>query len=106
LTIGTGLLGASLLTTAIPSGGGIHALTAGAIGTMTLAVMTRAARGHTGRTLTADPLTRLIYLLVTLAAVTRIAAPFAGGWMMSLLLVSGALWIAAFALFESATAAC
>lgn len=99
LVLGAGLLGASLLTPAIPQASGIHALTAGAIGTMTLAVMTRATRGHTGRTLTADPLTRLIYLLVTFAAVTRVVAAFGSDWMMSLLLLSGGLWIAAFALF-------
>jgi uncharacterized protein involved in response to NO len=38
----------------VPSVAGLHALTAGAIGTMTLAVMTRATLGHTGRPLTAD----------------------------------------------------
>lgn len=40
---------------------GIHAWTAGAVGTMTLAVMSRASLGHTGRTLTADWATQLVY---------------------------------------------
>lgn len=43
------------------SSAAIHAWTAGAIGTMTLAVMTRATRGHTGRVLTAPPGTVAIY---------------------------------------------
>jgi len=63
---------------------------------MTLAVMTRATRGHAGRDLTADRLTRLIYILVTLAAITRITAAFAATWTMPLLIASACLWIAAF----------
>jgi uncharacterized protein involved in response to NO len=41
---------------------GIHAWTGGAIGTMTLAVMSRAALGHTGQRLEASPATQLITL--------------------------------------------
>jgi uncharacterized protein involved in response to NO len=74
-------------------------LTAGAIGTMTLAVMTRATRGHTGRELSADPPTRLIYLLVTLAAAIRVAAGFLGSPI--LLDLAAASWIAAFGLFAA-----
>jgi uncharacterized protein involved in response to NO len=55
---------------------------------MTLAVMTRATRGHTGRDLSANHGTNAIYLLVTLAAVTRIAAACAADWAMPLLIVS------------------
>ena len=66
---------------------------------MILAVMTRVTRGHTGRDLSADRSTILIYALVTLAAVTRVAAAFGEAWMMPLLMVSACLWIAAFALF-------
>jgi uncharacterized protein involved in response to NO len=61
--------------------------------------MTRATRGHTGRELTADGSTTALYLLVTLAAATRVAAPFAGTWYLPLLTVSAACWIAAFAGF-------
>jgi uncharacterized protein involved in response to NO len=46
----------------------LHALTAGAIGTMTLAVMTRASLGHTGREIKAGGVTRAIYALVTIGA--------------------------------------
>ena len=96
LVLGTGLLGLSLLDPHLPQSAAIHALTAGATGTMILAVMTRATRGHTGRELSADGATRLIYLLVSLAAITRVAAAFAAAWMMPLLILSGSLWIAAF----------
>ena len=78
LVLGAALLGLAMLDADLPQSAAIHALTAGAIGTMTLAVMTRVTRGHTGRDLSADRATRLIYILVTLAAITRVAAAFAG----------------------------
>ena len=49
LVLGCALLGLSMLDADLPRSAAIHALTAGAIGTMILAVMTRATRGHTGR---------------------------------------------------------
>lgn len=70
VAIGAGLLGGSVLSAAIPESAAIHAFTAGAIGTMVLAVMTRVARGHTGRLLEADRVTSLIYTTVTLAGGT------------------------------------
>lgn len=65
----------------VPTTAALHALTVGAIGTMTLAVMTRASLGHTGRSLVAGPGTQAIYVFVTLAAllrVLRVLSPFAG----------------------------
>ena len=76
LVLGVALLGLAVLDADVPLSAAIHALTAGAIGTMILAVMTRATRGHTGRDLSADRVTVLIYGLVTLAAITRVAAAF------------------------------
>jgi uncharacterized protein involved in response to NO len=99
VVIGAALLGASLLHAAIPEAAAIHAFTAGAIGTMVLAVMTRVSRGHTGRALTADRTTMTIYLAITAAAAIRVIAAFSGPSMMTLLAVSAALWIASFALF-------
>ena len=54
-----------------------HALTIGVIGGMTIAMMTRTARGHTGRPLRADRWEVACYLLVQLAALARVA----GGWL-------------------------
>lgn len=65
---------------------------------MILAVMTRVTRGHTGRELTADIATSVIYGLVTLAAAVRVAAALNGD-ARALLLGSAALWISAFGLF-------
>ena len=77
----------------------LHALTAGAMGTMILAVMTRATLGHTKRELTADRGTVTVYALAMLAAAVRSIAPFLGGGYMPALDLAAALWIAAFGLF-------
>lgn len=73
--VGLVLLGASLLSSAVPTSASIHALTAGAMGTMILAVMTRASLGHTGRELKASRGTEIIYALVTAGVLLRVAAP-------------------------------
>jgi uncharacterized protein involved in response to NO len=96
LVLGVALLGAAMLDADLPLSAAIHSLTAGAIGTMILAVMTRATRGHTGRDLSADRATTLIYALVTLAAITRVTAAFAASWTLPLLMVSAGFWLAAF----------
>ena len=75
--IGFLLIGAATLWPSVwPRSAGIHAWTAGAVGLMTLAVMTRASLGHTGRPLAASLPTQLIYLCVLVAALTRILAAF------------------------------
>ena len=97
VAIGLLLLGLSALVPAVvPFTAGIHALTAGSMGVMTLAMMTRATRGHTGRPRVADPATAAIYALVLLAAVVRVCAAFHPGWSPALLGVSAALWSLAF----------
>lgn len=94
------LLGLSLLQPAIPSDAGLHALSAGAIGTMTVAVMTRATLGHTGRTLHADGATFCIYTLTIFAAVARVVAAFPVEHQIQLLFLAGIQWCAAFTLFS------
>ncbi len=89
------LLGAAALGAVLPSAG-IHAWTAGAVGVMTLAVMTRASLGHTGHALTASPATRLLYAAVVVAALARIAAALLLQWMLPLLHVSALAWAVAF----------
>lgn len=78
----------------------VHALSVGAIGTMTLAIMTRAALGHTGRPLHVAPPIVVAYLLVTVAAVARISAPeLPGDWYMPAIAAAGTSWTLAFVLF-------
>ncbi|RUV73233.1 MAG: NnrS family protein [Mesorhizobium sp.] len=93
------LLGLSMLLSSIPQSAALHALTAGAIGTMTLAVMTRASLGHTGREIVADRTITCIYVAVTAGAALRVAAPFADSWYGHVLACGGALWSSAFLLF-------
>jgi uncharacterized protein involved in response to NO len=78
----------------------LHALTIGAIGGMTIGMMTRTARGHTGRPLVADGFEVTCYLLVQLAAVTRV---FGGmllpGAYLATVIASALCWSAAFGLY-------
>jgi uncharacterized protein involved in response to NO len=97
--VGLFLLGAGLFMPGVPASAGVHALTAGAIGSMTLAVMTRATLGHSGRALTADPWTFAIYVFVTAAAAARVTAPIVAEAYFPLLWVSAAAWMAAFGIF-------
>jgi len=97
--VGLCLLGLSILGTAVPGSGAIHALTAGAMGTMILAVMTRATLGHTGRELKADGATTMIYVLVTVGALGRVAAPLLPMDYMFAVRLSGMAWGGAFLLF-------
>jgi uncharacterized protein involved in response to NO len=97
------LLGCSILEPAIvPQSAALHALTAGAVGTMTLAIMTRASRGHTGHSIVADGVTVAMYVLVTVGAALRIAAPFLPDLYLPLIATGGAAWSGAFALFAIA----
>lgn len=86
---------AALVPDLVPPAAGIHAFGSGAIGAMTLAVMTRATLGHTGQALKAGPAVCLIFLSVIVGALLRIAAAchptFAG-----LMPFSGVVWAVAF----------
>ena len=99
VVIGTALLGLSILDAGVPMASAIHALTAGAIGTMILAVMPRVTLGHTGRELTASRATVAIFVLINAAAITRVCASWQPDDMMILLALSAGCWIAAFGLF-------
>lgn len=95
LGVGLTLIGLTILAPdVVPRTAGVHALTAGAVGVMTLAMMTRATRGHSDRPRVADGWTTAIYLLVNAAALVRIGAGFGGQGI--LLAVSGLLWSAAY----------
>jgi uncharacterized protein involved in response to NO len=75
---------------------------AGAAGTMTLAVMTRATLGHTGQQLTASRATQAIYAAVVVAALARICAIVDPAYSDSLLHLAALAWVAAFAGFALA----
>jgi uncharacterized protein involved in response to NO len=73
----------------------LHAWTVGAVGLMTLAVMTRASLGHTGRPLHATTPIALTYLACFIAMIARIVVGF-GVAEMILLHVALLGWLAAF----------
>ncbi len=87
----------------VPPGLATHALTVGVIGGLTLGMMTRTSRGHTARPLKAGPWETAAYVLVHLAALTRVLVPLASPESYVALIASSAvLWSAAFAIFTVA----
>ncbi|MFN3230042.1 MAG: NnrS family protein [Asticcacaulis sp.] len=100
LGLGLVLLGLSgLIPDYVPHTAGTHAMTACAFGVMTLAVMTRASLGHTGRVLHAGTGTVLIYVLINLAAMTRVASALIPALHIPLMLISVSAWVCAFTAF-------
>jgi uncharacterized protein involved in response to NO len=100
IPVGFLLAGAAALAPQVTmTGATAHAWGVGAIGLMTLAVMTRATLGHTGRQLAASRGTAIVYGLAILAALARIAASFPSSVNAALLQVAATAWIAAFAGF-------
>lgn len=79
--------------------GALHAWTTGAMGTMTLAVMTRATLGHTGRDVVSTPGNIAIYAAILAAAVARIAAPLLPAIYLPMLWLAAAAWLLAFGIF-------
>jgi len=80
----------------IPASAGIHAWMAGAVGIMTLAIMSRASLGHTGRPLVANAMTQIIYAAAFAAALTRICAALEPSRAAILLPMAAAFWVVAF----------
>lgn len=100
LALGYALLGGAHLFGQPGEIAAIHFIAIGAVGGMTLAMMTRASLGHTGRALAVARPIALAYLLIAAAALVRTfgleAAPDA---YYVVIFISGGLWITGFALF-------
>lgn len=99
IPIGLMLLGLSVATLGVPRSAAIHALTAGAMTTMILAVMTRATLGHTGHELKANALTLVLYVAVTIGGVLRVVASLGLGSYSLMLDSAGIFWAAGLLLF-------
>jgi uncharacterized protein involved in response to NO len=97
--IGLALLAAVDFGASIPRSAAVHALTAGAMATMILAVMSRATLGHTGRELRASPVMQAAYVVVTAGALLRVTAPLGLLEYRIGMEVAGAAWMGAFVLF-------
>ena len=96
LVLGTALLGWGLR----PSDA-VHALTTGSVGTMTLAIMTRATLGHTGRPRHADSITVVIYFLTNLGALLRVFGPSTGLPVNVIFSLAATAWSGAYLLFAA-----
>jgi len=101
IPIGLGLRVLAAVTSTVPSQVAMHALTVGAIGSLTLGMMARVALGHTGRALAASRLIVSAFVLITLAAVVRVFGPLVAGMASyrPTVFLAGSLWTAAFLLF-------
>ena len=78
----------------------LHALTAGALGTMILGVMSRVALGHTGRPLKVAVPIVAAYGLVTVGAALRVAAPaLVPAYYVPSLIVAMLAWAGGFVIF-------
>jgi uncharacterized protein involved in response to NO len=77
-----------------------HALTAGAIGTLTLGMMARVTLGHTGRPLQVPPMLTFAFVAITGSALLRVFGPWLRADLTRTALISSAtLWSLAFALY-------
>ena len=101
VVVGLLLVAAGDLEGSVPATAGLHALTAGAMGAMIMAVMTRVSLGHTGRVLVLPRYAVGSYLLVNAGAAVRVLAALAPDPARSKLLpIGGLLWATAFGLFS------
>lgn len=99
IPIGLALLAAAQMGW-LPASAGIHALAVGATGGLIIGMLTRTARGHTGRPLKVSPIEATAYVMVLVAALVRVAVPIAWPSLyMAALLAAGGLWVAAFAIY-------
>jgi uncharacterized protein involved in response to NO len=108
LYVGYGWLVIGLVLSALPGFPGVvglHAFTAGAMGSMTLGMMTRVSLGHTGRTLQPGRPLVLAFALIAAAGVARVALPLLRPDLYAdSLILAGALWVTAFGLFAAGIA--
>ena len=101
IVIHLALRGLSVLELLAPSLA-THALTIGAIGGLTMGMMTRTARGHTGRPLQADGYELVAFVCVQLAALVRVFGGMASpGFHVASVQLSGLFWAAAFGIYAA-----
>jgi uncharacterized protein involved in response to NO len=98
--VGLMLKAAAAAGLGVPPSVATHALTAGAIGTLTLGMMARVTLGHTGRVIQASPMMTIAFGAITAAALLRVFGPwFRADLTRSVLMASAGLWSLAFALY-------
>lgn len=99
IPLGFGLLALAQAGWVSPSAG-VHALAIGATAGLIIGMMTRTARGHTGRPLQASRVEIAAYALVMAAAALRVLVPLAAPqWLVHTIACAAIAWCAAFALY-------
>ena len=87
----------------VPASLATHALTVGAIAGLTLGMMTRTSRGHTGRPLQAGRAEVFCYVTIQIAALARVFVPLVFPPLhLQAIVVSGLAWSLAFGVFTVA----
>ena len=89
----------ALAPAAMPYAAAVHVWAVGAIGTMTLAMMTRATLGHSGDALVATPAAKLAYLSIAVALMARLAMAYFPAWGLAAMHAAAGAWLVAFAAF-------
>ncbi|WP_114972056.1 NnrS family protein [Rhodoferax ferrireducens] len=99
IPVGLGLLALAQIGL-VPVSAGVHALAVGATGGLIIGMITRTARGHTGRPLKATNAEVLAYVLVMSAAVLRVLLPLVSPGLLAVSLIGAAVaWSVAFAIY-------
>ena len=100
IIVGLLLAGASAFTPLIPRNAAIHALSTGAIASLTLGMMTRTALGHSGRPLKLSPSITWSYVMINLAALLRVSGVMLSPDLQKYsLLAAATAWALAFLIF-------
>ena len=95
LAIGLAVRGVALVgITAMPEIDTLHGITVGALGTLSLAMMTRVAQGHSGVPIESNAALTLVFVLPTVAAALRLGINTPRGWVWAAL-----AWFAAYAIY-------
>lgn len=89
----------ALCPTYIPHDAGVHVWSVGGAGVMTLAMMTRATLGHSGRALVASTATKVAYACIVVALIARVAMSFLPAFQIAFLHAAACAWIVAFLAF-------
>jgi len=99
IPVGLALLGLAQMGW-VPVTAGVHALAVGATGGLIIGMITRTARGHTGRPLAVSRPEVLAYGVVMLAAGLRVLSPLlAPAWYGASIVAAATLWSAAFLIY-------
>ncbi len=100
IVVSLALRGLSAAGLPISPSASLHALTVGGLGALTVGMMSRVTLGHTGRMIVSSPLTTASFVLLTLAAICRVAVPELGpAWTLQSWHAGGTLWCLAFAAY-------